>query len=108
MFALGVSNFGSYWFMNNFLNINGDDDFGEYCKVRDADSAQYANVANLAKQMTNRETCLQYIQEIFKIMDLDSNGNISRCEDAKLQYASGSKASYALKFSSPYSKAAAD
>lgn len=40
-------------------------------------------------------------------MDLNNNNLIERCEDAKFQYAMGSKKEYALKFSSHYTRGAA-
>lgn len=106
MFVMGCINFGSYIFMGHFLNLNGDDGFT--CDVESQSQSTYSQVATYAKAMTNQATCLDNIQKIFDIMDLDNDGMISRCEDAKLQYASGSSKPYALKFSSAYSRAAAN
>jgi hypothetical protein len=106
MFILGCIDLGSYIFMGEFLNINGDDGFT--CDVASQSQSTYSQVATYAKAMTDRASCLENIGKIFDIMDLNNDGMISRCEDAKLQYASGSEKAYALKFSSAYSRASAN
>lgn len=48
--------------------------------------------------MTNREDCMENVPKIFKIVDLDGDGTVSKCEDATFQNAAGSTLEYALKF----------
>jgi hypothetical protein len=105
MFTFGIINFGSYVFYWNFLNINGDDGFT--CDF-DNNNTNYSQAATYAKNMKDRASCLVNIQKIFDLMDTNNDGMISRCEDAIFQYASGSKKSYALKFSSAYTRASAN
>lgn len=102
MFINGMSNFGSYIFFDNFININGDDGFK--CDLSDANISSYSGAAAIAKNMKDRASCQTNIQKIFDLIDIDNDGYITRCEDAKFQFASGSTKAYALKFSSSYSR----
>ena len=52
--------------------------------------------------MNSRATCKAVIDQIFAIEDIDKNGLVTRCEDAKFQFAMGSTKEYALAFSSQY------
>jgi hypothetical protein len=105
-FVFSAINFGAIYFNNRFLAINGDDGFDQFsCNLKEAKQSDYNDISTIAAKLTNRATCLENIVKIFDIIDKDKNGFISRCEDAQLQYASGSKAAYAFKFSDGYTKA---
>lgn len=54
--------------------------------------------------MVDYDSCMANIMKSFEIMDLNKDGFLERCEDAKFQHAMGSSKEYALKFSSPISK----
>lgn len=75
------------------------------CDVESADIDAYQGFYDLAKTMTDRESCYKVIQDIFDIEDINNDSYVSRCEDAKFQFANGSSKEYALKFSSAYTRA---
>lgn len=88
--AMSAIAFGGNWFMNQFMPNVFDDDFGENCDMKSANASNYSNFGSLASTMNSRASCLKVIDQIFALEDLDHNGLITRCEDAKFQYAMGS------------------
>lgn len=56
--------------------------------------------------MTDRASCYEKIPEIFKILDLNNDGIIEKCEDATFMAAVGEPVEYALKFSGRFDLAA--
>lgn len=100
--ALAAISVGGNYFVYNFIENIFNDGFGVNCDLDDTDSSKYSNFYNLAKTMKDRASCEKVIDQIFAIEDIDKNGLVTRCEDAKFQFANGSTKEYALKFSSQY------
>lgn len=100
--ALSAISFGGNWFIYNFMPNIFNDGFGTKCDLDTANASNYSNFGSLASTMHSRATCLKVIDQIFALEDIDHNGLVTRCEDAKFQYAMGSEKEYALKFSSQY------
>lgn len=98
--ALSMLSFGGNWFIYTFMpNVFND---GFTCNLDDTNASKYSGFAALASTMKSRATCMAVIDQIFAIEDIDGNGLVTRCEDAKFQYSQGSTKEYALKFSSQY------
>lgn len=85
-----------------FVFIKFDDDFD--C---DLVSANYSSVATIMSKWDTTEACLKGMVDAFKILDVDNDHMISRCEDASYQVAMGASKEYALKYSTSWSLAAA-
>ena len=102
-FVLTAVAIGGYLFAMEFMGF--DDTF--VCDLEEGaiSEATYAAMFPILSAQTDRASCLETIQQVFDVEDLDGNGYISRCEDAKLQRALGATKEYALKFSSPFTRA---
>lgn len=96
----GIS-LGGAIFKLSLLNLT-EDDFT--CKIIDSD---YSGAKAIMDQFTSTEACLEKADDLFKIIDQDDDGYISRCEDASFQVAMGSEEAFALKYSTTWSLAAA-
>ena len=105
MFVFDSMAFGSYIFGWEFLNLSEDN---LECDVESADLSVYNEAFEIAASMNSRSSCLENIQKIFDIMDLNHDNLLSRCEDATFQHAAGSTPEYAKKFSSIYTRASAN
>lgn len=66
------------------------------------DRTFYEDVFNIRAAMTSRASCATGIDNIFAILDLNNDGVVDRCEDARFQIAAGSTSDYALKFSEKF------
>lgn len=93
---------GGYYFAYQFIGL--DDGFACDLQEGSVSAATYAGIAPILALQKDRASCLQTIDQVFDIEDLDSNGTISRCEDATLQHAFGATKEYAFKFSSPFTR----
>jgi hypothetical protein len=103
MFLFGMMGIISYFFAFEFYNM-GDDDFT--CDFSAADASTYAAVGDILKTTVDVESCQTNILKVFDIMDLNKSNMLERCEDALFQhYFGGSTKEFALKFSSPYTRA---
>lgn len=89
----------------NFLTF----DDGFTCEVKSDEYTwenHYSKAIEIRSGMTDLATCRTEIEKIFKILDLDGNGIIEKCEDATFQHAAGSPLDYSLKFSGRFDMAA--
>jgi len=100
MSTLSVISFGGAIF--KFFFIKFDDDFD--CDLK---SANYSGVQTIMDAMDDEEDCLKTMVDAFKIVDLDGDHVISRCEDASYQVAMGASKEFALKYSTTWTLAAA-
>lgn len=98
--VLSVITIGSHIFHLAFFTL----DDGFTCEI---ESHDFSAAQNLMAQMTNKEKCLELIADAFKLVDINGDGMISRCEDASFQVASGSTKEYALKYSTSWTPASA-
>jgi len=105
MFVFDSMAFGSYIFGFEFLNLSEDN---LECDLESADLTIYNDAFAIGDLIVDKKSCLENIQKIFDIMDLNNDNILSRCEDATFQYAAGSTPEYAKKFSSIYTRAAAN
>lgn len=66
--------------MFNFLGF--DDTFE--CDLQEGviSAATYSGIPPILSAMTDRKSCEETIEGVFKIFDLNKDGAISRCEDA--------------------------
>ena len=73
----------------------------EYCDVEDVNEGIYGNIAQEMEDMHNQtlDYCLTTVTEWFKTIDLDSNGVVDRCEDAKFLRYLGNTQEYSLQYS---------
>lgn len=86
---------GSVVFFNQFMvfkDVPG-------CDVTEVQESHYDDVRTYIASQTDLPTCKSAMQSIFRIADLDRNGWIDRCENAKFLYGIGNTAEYALSFS---------
>lgn len=80
---------------------------GVTCDLANVDASPYSVFQGLASQMKDRKSCYAVIDDLFKMEDLNGDGFVERCEDAKAQVAiGGSTPEYATKFSAAYNLAA--
>lgn len=93
---------GGWYFGYQFIGL--DDGFTCDLQENVVSAATYAGIQPILAAMSDRKSCLETIQKVFDIEDLDNNGTISRCEDATLQHAFGSSKSYSFKYSSPFTR----
>lgn len=101
-FVMWSISFGGFIF---YLIFNPLDDTPE-CNF-DVDRSHYDGVQAIIGSISDYDTCLANIDDIFKKIDMNNDGTISRCEDAAFQHYMGSTREYAGKFSSEFSAASA-
>lgn len=106
MMMMGLSGIFVYIFAIIFYNM-GDSWYPLQCDLT-VDKAAYDGIQDIVKLIKDQKSCLDNIQKLFDIIDLNDDGIIQRCEDAKFQHASGSSQEYALKFSNEFSRATAN
>ena len=107
MFMMGIAGILVYVYAGIFYNM-GDSWYPLQCDLDAVDKATYSGVKDIAAKIKDRQSCLDNIQKIFDIMDINKDSMIQRCEDAKFQFASGSSKEYALKFSNEFSRSTAN
>jgi hypothetical protein len=74
---------GAYIWAWSFLDIrDAGADFE--CEIKNQD---YSALAGVVAKITSRETCLEHVDELFDIADLNGDNYIDRCEDANFQAA---------------------
>lgn len=102
-FVLGAIATGGFIFANQFLGF--DDTFE--CDLQEGviSRATYEAAFPILAAQTDRASCLETIQQVFDIEDLNNDGFVTRCEDATLQRALGATPEYAYKFSSAFTRA---
>jgi len=75
------------------------------CPIANGD---YSAAKTAMEGMNSKEICLERLDTIYKDVDKDGDGVISRCEHASFQVAMGATEEYALKYSTKWSKASAE
>ena len=100
---LGIIALGGYMFRFAF-NTYED---GFTCDLQEGKISQatYAGMFPIISSQTDRATCLETIDQVFDIEDINGDGFITRCEDATLQHAFGSSKEYSFKFSAAFDRA---
>lgn len=70
------------------------------CPVTDFESSTYTNLKSQIEGLSQGtyQECLTSMEGIFNAIDLDNNGYVDRCEDAKFLMAIGNTEEYALNF----------
>jgi hypothetical protein len=101
--VLTAISLGGFIFTTSFIGF--DDGFDCDLQEGTITQATYAGAFPILAAQTDRASCLETIQQIFDIEDINGDGYITRCEDATLQHAFGSSREYALKFSSAFDRA---
>lgn len=93
-------------FLFTWIFFSFDDSFE--CDLQEGviSAATYAAAGGILAAQTDRASCLETIQKVFDIEDINGDGFITRCEDATLQRAFGATREYAFKFSSSFDRAA--
>lgn len=74
------------------------------CALNSVDASA---VKTLMEGMNSKAVCLERIDQIFKIVDANGDGTISRCEDVSFQVAMGNPEDYALKYSTKWTLSSA-
>lgn len=97
--VIGVSGaLFTYWYMPKVFEEDGLE-----CNFSNGiDRTFYNDVFEARQLMTRRANCLTAIDDIFRVLDLNNDGVVDRCEDARFQIAAGSTQDYALKFSEAF------
>lgn len=91
---------GGYIWAWSFLNIrDAGADFE--CEIKPQD---YSALPGVVANITSRETCLENVDKLFDIADLNGDNYISRCEDANFQAAQGQDPDFARKFSTAFTR----
>lgn len=96
---LSVITIGSHIFHLAFFSL----DDGFTCEIDAAHD--YSSALSTLSNMKTKEQCLTLIADAFKLVDVNGDGVISRCEDASFQVAAGSTKEYALKYSTTWTPA---
>lgn len=69
------------------------------CVLTDVEESHYNDVRTLIASQSDLDTCKSSMLGIYKIVDFDKSGTISRCESAQFLYGVGNTEEYALKYS---------
>lgn len=94
------------WFVFNFIIFAGHYlaseklNFGELteCDLDGVDTSYYSGVLPLIATELDIPSCKVAVKQIFRIADLDKDGHINRCENAKFLYGMGNSQKYALNY----------
>lgn len=100
-FTLSAISLGGLIF--TFVNFKFDDEFT--CDLEESGYTfenHYNALVAIRQSMTDRADCKKKMPSLFKIVDINGDGYVSRCEDATLQFAMGATPEYALKFSGQF------
>lgn len=98
---------GSFWFANQFLDLATAGEKFE-CDLSEASAGAYSALDGLFGLMTDKKSCLENMDKVFDILDLNGDNYYSRCEDAKFQFAyGGSSDTYSKKFSQAFTRSSA-
>lgn len=100
---LGIIALGGYMFRFAFMSYED----GFTCDLQEGTISQatYAGMFPIISSQTDRASCLETMDQVFDIEDINGDGFITRCEDATLQHAFGSSKEYSFKFSSAFDRA---
>ena len=91
---------GGYIWAWVFLDIkDAGDDFE--CEIKPQD---YSALPGIVANINSKATCLENIDKLFDIADLNGDNYISRCEDANFQAAQGQDEDFARKFSTAFTR----
>lgn len=85
---------GAHWLASNTLGFKELED----CDLEGVDESYYSPVRSLIAQEVDIASCKNAVKGIFRIADLDGNGHIDRCENAKFLYGLGNSQKYALNY----------
>lgn len=97
--VLSAISYGGYIFMMSYIGF--DDEFD--CEFADGiDQSNYSAIFPIVLSMGNYEGCMNNIDAVFKLLDVNNDGFITRCEDAQFQYVMGDSREFALKFSAAF------
>lgn len=98
--ALFAISLGSYIFAWSFLDVkDGGADFE--CEIKNYD---YSAIAGIVANITDKESCLENVDALFDVADVNGDNYISRCEDVNFQVAQGQDVEFAKKFSTAFTR----
>jgi len=86
--------FVAHWMAQNYIKMTELED----CDLDGVDESYYTDVRTLIAQQVDLASCKNAVKQIFRIGDLNGNGHIDRCENAKFLYGSGNSQKYALNY----------
>lgn len=80
-FVLAMINVGATVFWYEFWNM-GEDKFK--CDLDDIPAGAYDRLPSVIATLKDRASCIKNILQLVEINDLNKDGIVSRCEDARL------------------------
>lgn len=86
--------FVAHWAGQRYIRINELED----CDLDGVDESYYSDVRSLIAQEVDIASCKNAVKQIFRIADLNNNGHLDRCENAKFLYGLGNSQKYALNY----------
>lgn len=94
---------GGYWFVNNFSPYGVY--LGPDCDLDQVSASTYSSVQALTPTLREKSyaECQTAITNAFNTVDLDGNGIVSMCEDAKYLRGIGNTKEYAMSYPNTYS-----
>jgi hypothetical protein len=89
---------GGYWFAMNYMKFKPV----ENCDMGNVNTAKYSNIVGDFKNLNQGtyDQCITVMKGVSKTIDLNEDGFIDRCENAKFLKAIGNSEEYALNYSS--------
>ena len=86
--------FVAHWTAQRYIKINEL----EECDLDNVDESYYSPIPSLIAQEVDLASCKNAVKQIFRIADLDGNGHLDRCENAKFLYGLGNSQKYSLNY----------
>lgn len=85
---------GGHYFASNYISIPEL----EKCDLDGIDESYYSPIRSLIAQEVDLASCKNAVKAIFRLGDLNGDGIIDRCENAKFLYGLGNSQKYALNY----------
>lgn len=83
-FVFSAMSLSSFIFAWSFLNVKGDGEDFE-CDTSKGNPSEYAKIAGIFQNVTDKQSCLENMPAVVNILDLNGDHIISRCEQATWQ-----------------------
>jgi len=92
---------GAYIWAWSFLKVeNAGDDL--VCEINN--SNDYSGIPAVVSNIVDKASCLENVQAIFTIGDVNGDGILDRCEDMNFQHFAGQPVEFARKFAGAYTR----
>ena len=92
---------GAYIWAWSFLKVeNAGDDL--VCEIDNRND--YSGIPAIVGNIVDKASCLENVQRIFTIGDVNGDGILDRCEDMNFQYFAGQEIEFARKFAGAYTR----